>query len=189
VDLIYVVNAAGDTIAASNWNTSESIIGTNFAERDYFRTNKNGKRAEQFAVGKKTHIPGLFFSSPILIKGTFMGAIVAKANISDLTFLIKQTDAFVTDKNGVIILSHDNNREMLSVSGAPVSKMSTTDKEAIYMKNDFPELEIKPWGDKDFDSLLRIQEESFPQVMATKELPEYNLTIYVESEFPTYFDL
>src|SRR5271169_5938412 len=37
VDLIYVVNAAGDAIAASNWNTPGSTIGTNFAERIFFR--------------------------------------------------------------------------------------------------------------------------------------------------------
>jgi len=189
VGLIFVENAAGDTIAASNWNTPESIIGANFADRDYFRLNEKGLRGEQYAVGRQTHIPGLFFSSPIFINGKFMGAVVAKTNIPELTFLVKQTDAFVTDKNGVIILSHDKDKEMLSMAGTPVSQMSTKDKEAIYMKDDFPELQIKPWGDKDFVSLLRIQGEVYPHVMASKALPEYNLTIYAESELSGYFEL
>jgi C4-dicarboxylate-specific signal transduction histidine kinase len=33
VDLLYVVNAAGDCISASNWEKPASLIGTNYADR------------------------------------------------------------------------------------------------------------------------------------------------------------
>lgn len=189
VELIHVVNAAGDSIAASNWDTPDTTIGTNYAEREYFRMNKSGQRGQQYAVGKTTHIPGLFFSAPVVINGKFMGAVVTKADIPNLTFLIRQTDSYVTDKNGVIILAHDKDKEMLSLAGSPVGKMSAAEKMAIYQKDKFPELHITSWGENEFPSLFNIQGESFPQVIAVKELPEYGLTVYVEGDLPTLVDL
>jgi diguanylate cyclase (GGDEF)-like protein/PAS domain S-box-containing protein len=189
VDLIHVVNAAGDSIAASNWNTPNTTIGTNFAEREYFRMNKNGQHGQQYAAGKTTHIPGLYFSATVVTNGKFMGAVVAKADVPNLSFLIRQTDSYVTDKNGVIILAHDKDKEMLSLAGSPVSKMSTAEKMAIYQKDDFPELHITSWGNNEFPSLRKIQGEIFPQVIAEKEIPEYGLTVYAEGDFPTFADL
>jgi len=189
VDLIHIVNAAGDSIAASNWNTQFTPIGTNFAEREYFRMNKNGQRGQQYAVGRTTHVAGLFFSAPVFVDGKFMGAVVAKADVPNLSFLIKQTDSFVTDKNGVIILSHDKDKEMLSLADSPVGKMSDADKMAMYDRKDFPELNITSWGISEFPSLLRIRAESFPQILTSKELPEYGLTVYVEGDLPTFVNL
>ncbi len=188
-DLIHVVNAAGDSIAASNWNTPDTTIGTNYAEREYFRMNKNGQPGLQYAIGKTTHIPGLFFSAPVIVNGQFMGTVVTKADVPNLTFLIKQTDSYVTDKNGVIILAHDKDKEMLSLAGSPVSRMSTAQKMAIYQRDGFPELHITPWGENEFPSLLSIQGENSPLVIAAKELPEYGLTVYVEGDLPTFVDL
>ena len=189
VDLIHVVNAAGDSIAASNWNTPDTTIGTNYAEREYFRMNKNGQNGQQYAVGKTTHIPGLFFSAPVVINGKFVGAVVTKADVPNLTFLIKQTHSYVTDKNGVIILAHDKDKELLSLAGSPVGKMSTAEKMAIYQRGEFQELHIASLGENEFPSLLSIQGESFPQVIAVKELPEYGLTVHVEGDLPTFVDL
>jgi diguanylate cyclase (GGDEF)-like protein/PAS domain S-box-containing protein len=189
VDLIHIVNAAGDSIAASNWNTPDTTIGTNYSEREYFRMNKNGQRGQQYAVGKTTHVAGLFFSAPVVANGKFLGAVVAKADVPNLTFLIKQTDSFVTDKNGVIILAHDKDKEMLALAGSAVSKMSTAEKMAIYLRDEFPELHITPWGKNDFPALVSIQGESFPMVIAANELPEYGLTVHVEGDLPTFLDL
>lgn len=189
VDLIHVVNAAGDSIAASNWDTPATTIGTNFAEREYFRMNKNGQRGQQYAVGKTTHVAGLFFSAPVMINGKFMGAVVTKADVPNLTFLIRQTDSFITDKNGVIILTHDKDKEMMALAGSPVGNMSVAERMAIYRKDDIPELNITSWGISEFPSLLRIQGESFPQILTSKELPEYGLTVYVEGDLPTFVNL
>ncbi|MGB8409781.1 MAG: diguanylate cyclase, partial [Gallionella sp.] len=189
VDLIHVVNAAGDSVAASNWDTQHTTIGTNFADREYFRMNKSGKRGLQYAVGKTTHVPGLFFSAPVVINGKFMGAVATKADVPNLSYLIKQTDSYVADRNGVIVLSHDKDKEMLSLAGSPVNKMSAAEKMSIYQRNEFPELHITSWGEKEFPSLLNIQGESIPQVISMKEIPEYGLTVYVEGDFPSFVDL
>ena len=185
-DIIFVVNAAGDAVAASNWNAPDSKIGTNFADWKSFKLNKAGKMAEQYAVGKTTHLPGLYFSSPVFRHGQFMGAVIAKTDVARLSFLVSQRDAFVTDRNGVVILSHDKREAMLmhALAGAPVNRLSIATRKSIYQRSDFPELQIRPWGDSDFSSLVRFPNQELPHVMATAKIPEYRLTVHADGELP-----
>jgi len=185
VDLIYVVNAAGDAIAASNWNDAGNTVGTNFAERDFFKQNKIGKRGMQFAVGKTTHIPGLFFSSPVIVDGKFMGVVVAKFNVPNLSFLINQLNAFVTDGNGVIIRAQHEEMEMHALPDAAISKLTEEERFARYRRKSFPMLKIDHWGDNEFPSLMRIENGIIPHILVTKALPEYGITVHVANELPT----
>ena len=182
VDLIYVVDAAGDCIAAGNLNTPGSSIGMDFAERDFFQANKHGQRGMQYAVGKTTHIPGLFFSSPVFIKGRFMGAVVAKSDVPNLTSLIKQVSSFVTDANGVIILAQDKTREMRALPGAPIAAISGKDRFDRYRRRDFPLMQIEPWGDNNFTSLMRVQNSAAPHVLMSTEIHEYGMRVYADTE-------
>lgn len=182
VDLIYVVNASGDAIAASNWDTPSSSLGINVAERSLYKLTKNGQSGMQYAVGKTTKIPGLFFSTPIFIDGQFFGAVVAKADVPSLSFLIKQMDAFVVDDNGVVILARNKGLEMRSLPGASISMLPEQEKAAIYRQDSFPVLKIKPWDDDRLASLVRIHNGNIPHLLVSKRLPEFNLTVYVDSE-------
>jgi signal transduction histidine kinase len=182
VDLIYVMNAAGDCIVAGNLDTPGSSIGTNFAERDFFRENKIGKRGMQYAVGKTTHIPGLFFGSPIFINGRFYGAVVAKNDVPNLTSMIKQVNAFVTDANGVIILAQDKKREMHALPDAPVAGISEKAKFDRYRRNNIPTLQLEPWEDNRFASLTRVQDNVDPHIILSKEIPEYGMKVYIDTD-------
>ncbi|MBI3222530.1 MAG: diguanylate cyclase [Nitrosomonadales bacterium] len=186
VDIIYLVNASGDCIAASNWDTLGSTVGSNFAERSFFRSNRLGQHGMQYAMGKTTHIPGLYFSSPVMINGKFMGAVVAKVDVPNLSFLIKQSEAFVTDSNGVIILAHEKERELSAFPDAPVTLMSEQDRQARYLRTELPELQLQPWGDRLFPGLLRMQGKDTPQILAVAALPEFGLNVYVESGLNDY---
>ena len=181
-DLIYVVNAAGDCIAASNAGTSGSPVGSNYAERDFFSMNRKGQNGMQYAVGKTTHIAGLYFSSPIMVDGRFMGAVVAKIDVPSLSFLISKLNAFVTDENGVIILAHDKVLEMSALAGKPVFSMTDKQKFDRYRKHSLPELPIASWDNGQFPALLRIQEKNIPYVMAAEKIPEYGMSVHVDNE-------
>lgn len=184
VDLIYVVNAAGDCIAASNWDTPGTTVGSNYAERDFFKSNRLGQHGMQYAVGKTTHIPGLYFSSPVFINGKFMGAVVAKIDVPNLSFLIKQTDAFVTDAYGVIVLAHDKTMELLAFPDAPVELMSEQDRQARYLRSPLPVLSLESWDDQRLPGLLRIQAENTPHLLTVTALAEYGLNVYTDRELP-----
>lgn len=181
-DLIYVVNAAGDCIAASNAYTPSSPVGSNYAERDFFRINRNGQRGVQYAVGKTTNIAGLYFSSPIMVDGRFMGAVVAKIDVPSLSFMISKVNAFVTDENGVIILAHNKSLEMTALAGTTIFSMPEIQKFDRYRRTVFPGLSVESWGDRQFPVLLRIQGKASPQVLAEEKVPEYGLSVHVENE-------
>src|SRR5512135_2104152 len=185
-DLIYVVDAAGDCIAASNFGTAGSPIGSNFAERNTFRLNRAGRRGMQYAVGKTTHIPGLFFASPIIIGGQFLGAVVAKVDVPNLSFLVGQVSALITDENGIVILAHDKKLEMHSLPGSAGPGMSPKNIFDRYRLKSFPRLEMQPWGDKNFTSLVRFQEAATPYVLVSKGIPGYGMKVYVNTEISDF---
>jgi diguanylate cyclase (GGDEF)-like protein len=189
VDMIYVVNAAGDAIAASNWDTPTNTIGLNLAERAYFKKNRLGQHGMQYAVGKTTKIPGLYFSTPVFINGQFFGATVAKADVPNLSFLIKQMNAFVVDDNGVVILARNKQLEMNSLPGAELNKLTQQEKSALYLRDNFPALKIEPWDDKSFPTLVKIQDSNIPHLLISKRIPEFNLTVYVDSQLDAIHSL
>ena len=183
-DIIYVVNAAGDCIASSNWNEAGSLIGTNFADREMIKTNRLGKPGMQYAVGRMTHIPGIFFSSPVIVSDRYLGSVITKINVPNLSFLVKQTDAFVSDKNGFIILSHDADKAMLALPDSPATKMSADECDELYQRRSISALQIVSWHDPDFPSLLGIQGESTPHVIASETITKYGFTVNVENDLP-----
>jgi diguanylate cyclase (GGDEF)-like protein len=184
VDLIYLVNAAGDAIAASNSETPLNVVGINIAERTMFKLNKNGQRGMQYAMGKATKIPGLFFSAPIFIDGKFFGSVIAKSDLPSLSFLIKQMDAFVSDDNGVVILARNKQLEMSSLPDGAISTLSEQARFALYQRDNIPRLKIEPWDDPRLSSLVRIQDSNIPHILVSRRLPEFNLTVFVDSEIP-----
>lgn len=182
VDLIYLVNAAGDCISASNYNKPGVTIGSNYADRQWFVDAKTWYHGMQYAMGKTTHVAGLYFSTPVVLDGEFKGAVVAKVDVPSLAFLTQRSDAYVVDANGVIIMAHDPEMVMMSVPGALVAGMSDKDRLLLYARKDFTELKIEPW--KGSGELKHINNENFPHVLASSKLPEYGMTVYAESDLP-----
>ena len=66
VDLAFVINTSGLCVASSNAGKPGSLVGENFHDREYFSSGRNGSQGVQYAVGRRTNIPGLFYSMPIL---------------------------------------------------------------------------------------------------------------------------
>ena len=183
-DLVYVVNAAGDGIASSNWNEAGSTIGTNFADREMIKDNRLGKPGMQYAVGKTTHIPGIYFSSPVIVNGQYTGSVVAKIDVPNLSFLVAQTDAFVSDNNGIIMLSHDADKLMLALPDSLATKMSPDERNALYQRREFSVLHIASWNDPDFPFLLSITGEKAPHIIASEKIAKFGLTVNVENDLP-----
>jgi PAS domain S-box-containing protein len=187
VDQLFVVNAAGDSIASSNSNQLGSSVGTNFADRQWFAQTRALKTGMQYAVGKTTGVGGLYFASPIQPDGRFIGAIVAKIDVSSLTFLTRQSNVFITDSRGVIILAQDRNLEMMSVTDAAVGAMKDTEKLSFYQRTVFPELKLEPW--LGHAELKKIQGQQTPHLLTTTELREYGLKVTSLHEVPGYSNL
>ena len=168
---IWVCNAAGDCVAASNAGTSESFMGISYRDRAYFLQGQAGHNGRQYAVGRKTSIPGLYYSSPVIENGRFLGVVVVKENIPNLHYWVEQSDAFIADSGGVVILAHDKGQELHTLPDATVQNLSAAEQMLRYKTNTFSPLALANWGDQRFPAAMRLAGKSEPVVLATRSLP------------------
>jgi len=186
VDLIFVVNGAGDVIASSNFAGDNSPIGFNSADRQWFVQASQGRSGMQYAIGKASGSAGLFFASPVMRDGVVLGVVVARVDIAGLSFLARQSEVFVSDSNGVVILAHDKSLEMKAVPGTAVDSLSAAEKLATYRREQFPRLQVTPWGMD--DRLRNFQNSDHPHLLVSTELTEFGLTVTSVNHLPE-FDL
>lgn len=178
LDVIFVVNAAGDCIASSNAGDSDQFIGTNYADRQYFQMAQQGQHGQQYAVGKVSGKAGLYFSAPIIgKKGKFIGAVVGKRNLDQLAYLVQRDNTFLVDDHGVVILAKSKAMEMAALSGAGVNRLSSAQRLLHYRRDTFPQLSLVPWGGG-FPQLTRFQGQDTPMAVGRYQLKESRYQVF-----------
>ena len=105
IDILYLLDANGLCIAASNYQTDKSVVGTDLKARQYYTSIQNGGRGRQFAFGSASNTPGVYFSAAILRDGQFLGGVVVKRNMRNLFHLTSRNAAFLVDEYGVVVAS------------------------------------------------------------------------------------
>jgi two-component system, NtrC family, sensor kinase len=187
-DVVWVTNAAGDCIASSNSKKPESFVGTNYADRGYFQNARLGKAARQYAVGRKTNIPGLYFSAPIIHQGRFAGVAVAKIDLPNLRHWVNQRDAFISDEHGIIILARDPAMEMRSLPDADIDQMSAVERMARYKRTEFQPLAITPWDKERFPALRHFDNEIEPLLISSRRITDEALEVRAYKRMPAVAD-
>lgn len=109
---VYVLNATGDVIASSNYDSNDSYIGSNYAFRPYFYRAMQGKRWVDYALGLRSGERGIFFSAPIYSEEEIIGAIAVKVDIDkfeqDTEWLAGETSTkfMVFGRDEVVFISN-----------------------------------------------------------------------------------
>lgn len=176
-DLAYILDSQGDCLAASDHQLPDSLIGNNYGERHYFKAAINGESGYQFAFGKTSRTPGLYFSAPVFDGEKIVAVIVAKIDIARLAQDIDLTGVFLIDENGVVILAQDHHQEMKALEGGAVFSMNSEKRQSLYKREDFPVLKITPWRDGLFKALKQIGDAPTPFVLGRLQLSEKPLEI------------
>ena len=110
VDVCYLMDHEGTTIASSNRDAPDSFLGKNFAFRPYFQQAIHSAPATYLALGTTSKKRGAYYSFPIFEKGEDIpiGLVVIKASIELIEKeLVLSSDeiVLVTDPHGVIFIS------------------------------------------------------------------------------------
>jgi len=105
VDILYLLDANGMCVAASNYQSDKSVVGTDLKGRQYYTAIQNGGRGRQFAFGTASGIPGVYYSSAVTRDGQFVGGVVVKRNMRNLFHLTSRNAAFLVDEYGVAVSS------------------------------------------------------------------------------------
>ncbi len=188
-DVVFVMNAGGDCVAASNHDSKVSLVGGNFADREYFQQPMSGRKGRQYAMGRVTNIPGLFFSAPVMLEGRFIGAVAAKIDIPRLSHWVGQSNAFVVDGYGVVILARDKSIEMRALDGAPIFKLGEDAREARYKRRDFEPMKFVPAPELGHPALVKLNDAPVPYVMARRTLEGDDVTIHVVARLDDLADI
>ena len=104
---VYLMDARGETLAASNWQDEPTFIGRNFAFRPYFIDAMRGQPGRYYALGTTSGRRGYYFSHPVGDRDEPMGVVVVKIAIDTFENDWRKEDAelVVTDPDGVIFIS------------------------------------------------------------------------------------
>lgn len=111
VDVCYILNAEGTTVATSNRDDADSFMFINFGFRPYFTTAMQGEAATYLALGTTSGKRGGYYSFPIYDKNKVkvLGVAVIKTSIEPIEQeLITLDDEYilVIDPHGVIFISN-----------------------------------------------------------------------------------
>ncbi len=104
---LYVMRPGGDTVAASNHDTTTSFVGENFSYRPYFTEAIAGRAGRFFALGTTSLKRGYYFSAPVRAAGAIVGVVVVKVDIEPIEAAWQgaEGDFIVTDPEGIIFMS------------------------------------------------------------------------------------
>jgi len=105
-DDLFLIDSAGNTIAASNWNRPGSFVGQNYDFRPYFQDAIATGRGQFYAIGVTTGVPGYFLSVRVEVEGA-VGVMVVKLDLRPLeeTWRAAEADVALADEHGVVFLS------------------------------------------------------------------------------------
>jgi PAS domain S-box-containing protein len=111
MDVCYLMDAAGTTIASSNRNAADSFVNKNFSFRPYYKKAIAGSQATYLALGTTSGRRGAYASHPIYAKGQErpIGVVVIKAAIDLIERELGPANnelVLVTDPQGVIFISN-----------------------------------------------------------------------------------
>ena len=101
VEVCYLMDRQGNTIASSNRHAPDSFVGFNFAFRPYFQQAISGAAATYLAIGITSKRRGAYYSYPVSgTKGAPLGVVVIKASIE----LIEEE--IVTDRDEIVLVTN-----------------------------------------------------------------------------------
>lgn len=141
---IYILTESGDCIASSNFDKPDTLMGSSYADRTYFRDAMDGLRGRQFLIGRTTKIPALYFSAPIYEGKKVIGAAVVQIATDKFSQWFNQFNSIITDDEGVIIFSNEPSIQFFALPDAPIFKKTDAERQEIYKRKTFSTLNFFP---------------------------------------------
>ena len=109
VDVCYLMNKDGLTIASSNRLDPDSFVGKNFGFRPYFKQAAAGRSWTYMALGTTSKKRGVYYSHPVEGPDGPIGVVVIKGSVDPLEkeYIAPHEGAvYVVDPHGVVFMSN-----------------------------------------------------------------------------------
>ncbi|UZE05110.1 two-component sensor histidine kinase AauS [Pseudomonas corrugata] len=114
---IYIMDTTGRVMATSNWRDVDSYLGEDLSFRAYFQNAVRGQPGRFYGIGSTNGEPGYYLAHGLEQQGKIIGVAVVKVRLEAMEerWQRARLEAFVSDENGIIILSSDPARRLKSV--------------------------------------------------------------------------
>ncbi|WP_375741694.1 ATP-binding protein [Pseudomonas boanensis] len=125
---IFLLDTTGRVLATSNWRDADSFLGEDLSFRAYYQEAVHGRPGRFYGVGSTTGEAGYYLAHGLRYQGRIIGVAVVKVKLEALQERWEKArlQAFVSDENGIIILSSDPALRMKAVR-----PLSAEDKERL----------------------------------------------------------
>ncbi len=166
----YLMNAAGLTVAASNYASPRTFIGRNYSYRPYFQQAMEGRLGRYFALGTVSGERGYYFAAPVSESGSILGVIVVKVRVGHLEPAWRTADheVAVVDDHGVIFLSSSPDWRFRTLSALPADTMRQLDLARKYGTEPLRPLHISSRTEQfDGTQILKIAQHATPEDTGT----------------------
>ena len=134
---IFLMEENGGVVAASNWWTLTSLVGTNYSFRPYFADAMQYGSAEYYAFGISTSVPGYFLSQRVDGPDGPMGVAVTKINLGEIEATWWRSGELIgiLDPNEVVILSTRPDWRYRPLETIPRSRVESVSTQQRYGEN------------------------------------------------------
>ncbi|WXL25762.1 ATP-binding protein [Ectopseudomonas mendocina] len=114
---IYILNPQGRVLATSNWQDATSYLGEDLSFRAYFKDAMEGRAARFYGIGSTAGEPGYYLAHALKKGNRIIGVAVVKVRLEGLEqrWQKARLQAYVSDENGIIILSSNESRWLKAV--------------------------------------------------------------------------
>ena len=128
---IYLMDAQGDTLAASNWRLPTSFVGSNYGFRSYYTEAMASGGASEFALGTVSRRPGLYIAQRVSGDNAVLGVVAVKVEFDDIeaSWRDARNGVFVTDTDGVVLIASDPDWRFRTTRTATMPVRSGADDE------------------------------------------------------------
>ncbi|HEY0212386.1 MAG TPA: ATP-binding protein [Paenirhodobacter sp.] len=151
--ILYLIDADGRVMGASNADTDESFVGRHYGFRPYFRDAMAQGAAEYYAVGDLSGRPGLFLSRRIGPPQAPIGVIVVKYEFAALTQIWRNDpgQTLIVDPNNIILAATDPRAELYTLR-----PLTQTLRDGMAASGQFPSapLTVGPYRQDDQGQIL-----------------------------------
>ena len=140
---IYLLDRSGRVVATSNWRDTDSFQGEDLAFRAYFQDALQGKPGRFYGIGSTTGEPGYYLAHGLRQGKRIIGVAVVKIRLEPLEqrWQRARLEAYVSDGNGIVILSSDPARRFKSVLPLDAARRTALAASLQYHWTRFEELQ------------------------------------------------
>ena len=153
-NVIYLIDATGLAVAASNWQEPTSFVGNDYRFREYFQRGMQAGAAEHFALGTVSRQPGLYISRRLGPTAAPLGVVVVKVEFDVVEDTWRVPDrapggeaarpVYVTDEQGIVLLTSRPAWRFRTDRPLPVSALADIRESLQFGDAPLTELPLRP---------------------------------------------